>query len=84
MGIYLGDLSTKDIEQRLGITLSDSDRDILESMRQNKASNIQPEKWHCFDIPFFIRCGSKDTAIKIGDILKQHEGKMTTKIGIGW
>ena len=84
MNIYLGDLSTQDIERRLGITLSDQDRDIMESMRQNQANDIKPDKWHCFDIPFLIKCGDKDTAIRVRDILKQYEGQMNSKIGIGW
>jgi len=80
----LGDLSTMDIEQRLNITLSEADRDILEGMRQRKANDIQIGKWHCFDIPFQVVCGNRDTAVVVRNILASYETQMKGDIQIGW
>ena len=38
----IGDFNTTDIEKKLNITLSDTDRDKLEGMRQSKANDIIP------------------------------------------
>jgi len=80
----LGDLKTTDIEQRLNITLSDTDRDKLEGMRQSKANDINPGKWHCFDMPFQILCGDKGTASLVYDILVPYKALMKSNIQIGW
>lgn len=80
----LGNLSIMDVERRLNITLSDANRDKLESMRQIEANDIQPGKWHCFDIPFQLVCGNRDTAVVIRDILALYEGQMKGDIQIGW
>jgi len=79
-----GDLKTTDIEQRLNITLSDTDRDKLEGMRQSKANNIIPGKWHCFDMPFQILCGDKGTASMVYDILVPYKALMKSNIQIEW
>ena len=82
--MMFGDLKTTDIEKRLNITLSDTDRDKLEGMRQSKANGIIPGKWHCFDMPFQILCGDKDTAAMIDDILAPYRSQMKGIIRIGW
>jgi len=85
--MMFGDLKTTDIEQRLNITLSDTDRDKLEGMRQSKANGIIPGKWHCFDMPlqiFQILCGDKDTAVVVYDILAPYKAQMKGNIVIGW
>lgn len=83
MSIALGNLSIADMERRLGIMLDTNEREVLEGMRQDKASNIAPGKIHCFDIPFMIVCGCMDTAIKVRDILTPYSPQMTTAIQIG-
>ena len=82
--MMFGDLKTTDIEQRLNITLSDTDRDKLEGMRQSKANDITPGKWHCFDMPFQILCGNRDTAFVVCDILAPYQAQMEGNIQIGW
>ena len=82
--MMFGDLKTTDIEQRLNITLSDTDRDKLEGMRQSKANNIILGKWHCFDMPFQILCGDKGTAAMIDDILAPYRSQMKGMVQIGW
>ena len=55
MGIMLGNLSVKDIETRLGITLSAEDVAVLQEKRQENVSvPLASGKWHCFDIPFMF------------------------------
>ena len=80
----LGNFNTTDIEQRLNITLSDTDRDKLEGMRQSKANDIIPGKWYCFDMPVQILCGDRDTAIVIYDILAPYKAQMKDTIQIWW
>lgn len=82
MAIYLENLSVKQIEKELNITLSDTDKDKLETMREANASNIPKNKWHCFHIPFIIQCGSMETAIKVRDILAPYQDKMEGSIEI--
>lgn len=83
MGIYLGNLSVNQIEERLNIILTDMERDNLSKMRESNASNIPPGKWHCFDIPFMILCGSTETAIIVRDMLAPYSDKMKCEIKIG-
>lgn len=73
MSIMLGNLTLKQIEERTGIIVSDEDRVELNYMRQEKAENIAPGKWHCFDLPFMMVCGDKLTAEKVFKILSQYD-----------
>lgn len=84
MSIYLGNLSVKQIEERLGITLEDAEREQLLSTRECNASYIPKDKWHCFDIPFIIQCGSKETAIIVRDMLSPYSDKMKCQIRINF
>ena len=62
--IMLGNLTVEEIEYRLDISLSEEDKKTLKDSWQQKAENIESGKWHCFDIPFMIVCGDKQTAMK--------------------
>ena len=73
MGIMLGNLSVEDIEYRLSITLSDEDRKQLNDSRQQKAEKIEQGKWHCFDLPFMIVCGDKETAVKFNKLFSAYD-----------
>lgn len=73
MNIFLGNLSVKQIEERMGIQLGDSERTELSAMRQEKAEHIKSGKWHCFDLPFMLICGDKPTAEKVVKILSAHD-----------
>ena len=83
-GVMLGNMSASEMEERLGIRLSDEDRAWFDSRRQMKADDVQPGKWHCFDIPFRIVCGDKATGNEVLGILKRYEDGMTGTISIGW
>ena len=84
MGIMLGNLTLSQIESRLGITLTEQERELLNPMRQENAQNIAIDKWHCFDIPFMIVCGNKDTACMVRDIFAKYAGDMKTPLQISW
>ena len=85
MMIMLGNLTLKQIEERTGISVSDSDRAELNGMRQEKAENIAPEKWHCFDLPFVLVCGDKPTAEKVVKILSAYDwSKAKQALQISW
>ncbi len=68
MNIYLGNLSIEDIERRSGVEFPQELRDYMADRKQESASNVQPGKWHCFDMPFVLVCGDMQTA---QDIYKQ-------------
>lgn len=85
MGIMLGNLTLKQIEERTGISVSDDDRKELNGMRQEKAENIVSGKWHCFDLPFMIVCGDKPTAEKVVKILSVYDWtKSKEALRISW
>ena len=84
MAIMLGNLNMSSIEARLGITLKEKERDTLSSMRQDDAQNIQPGKWHCFDLPFMIMCGDLRTAQQVCEILRPYSNSMKTQLQISW
>lgn len=73
MTIMLGNLSVEQIEKRAGISISAEDRAELNRMRQDKAVDIVPGKWHCFGSPFLIACGDKSTAEKVAKILTAYD-----------
>lgn len=80
--IMLGNLSVKQIEERLGIKLSETDKERLKSFHSEKAEVSQQHAWHCFDIPFVITCGTQNAVSEVVDILKPYSSKMKTKIQI--
>ena len=83
MSIYLGNLTIEQIERRLGIEFSEAERGELKSTRQENASNISSDKWHCFDIPFMIVCGSYAFAERLKEILTPYASKMKGSISVG-
>lgn len=73
--IYLGNLSIKDVETRLGIQFSEADVKELQSMLNPNANVLDKGKVHFFDIPFFAACGDTETARKVTDILLKYDSK---------
>jgi len=78
----LGNLTVKDIEERLDITLSEEDRAALGAIRCNSANDIPADGWHCFDIPFMILCGSMKTHSEVCRILSPYSSMMTGNIKV--
>lgn len=87
MGIYLGNLTVEQLENRLGIHLSEDHKKELARNRQEKVNNtpLEPGKWHCYDMPFMLMTHDRKTAEKFRDILLNYpmEGCHET-FQIGW
>lgn len=76
----LGNLTVKEMEHRLGITLTDTQRTRMSDIRCNDVQNIPEGQWHCFDIPFVVICGSLEVAYMWRDILEPREKELQTRI----
>lgn len=85
MSIYLGNLSIAQIEERLGIELTDAERSELTGARQERIGDVAlaPDKWHCYDLPFIIACGSREMAEKLCKILSPYSSRMKCQLQIG-
>lgn len=82
MNILLGNLTVSEIEARLGIQFSPELKTILASSHQEKASDILPGKWHCYDIPFTLVCGDRQLATTIYEFLKPLNNALKTQLQI--
>lgn len=84
----LGNLTVKELEQRLGITFNGELKDILsEDNRQHSVDKVKKwdKDWHCFDIPFMLMLKNFDLAIKVGTLLYREDfTNFKEKISIGW
>lgn len=77
--INLGNLSIDEFIKRTGYNLSDEDRKLLESHRQDDASVVSnSDKFHIFDIPFSITVGEKFST-KLINILQKYENIKKSK-----
>lgn len=65
MNILLGNLSVDEMEAHTGVKFPPELILFLTPRHQENASNIQPGKWHCFDMPFNLVCGDRATATEI-------------------
>lgn len=81
MGIYLGNLNTKEILKRLGVELDDGLIVEMESKRMENA-DVTEGRWHGFDLPFQITCGDIETAKYITNILSPLASEFKTQIQI--
>ena len=84
MGIMLGNQSPMQIAQRLRITLSEEHKKMLMDSWQQKAEDIADDKWHCFDIPFMMVCGSKATAERLRDLFMEYDLSKGELFQISW
>lgn len=81
MYIQLGNLSTKDICNRLQITLTEQEIETLENLRSIPAE-FKGGKWHGFDIPFSIYCGDIETAVIVRDIYAKYASEMKEQLHV--
>lgn len=63
--MLLGNLKIPEIEKRAGIEFPSKLVEYMTARQQHDASNIAAGKWHCFDIPFNLVCGDRETATEI-------------------
>lgn len=81
-GIMLGDLSIEDAERRTGATWPEELKQYMADKHQARASNVEPGKWHCFDVPFMLVCGDMDTAQAIYNHLAPMHADFKTPLQI--
>ena len=81
-GIMLGNLTIKQMEDRAGIKFPAELVEYMKTRHQSKAENVQPGKWHCFDLPFTLVCGDMETAKEIYSHLKPFSDKFTEPMQI--
>lgn len=76
-----GNLTVKQIVDRLGIALKDNEREQLESYRQDVADVKDPSKLHIFDSPFGVACGPKIVR-KVIEILQPYSDSMKVSVSV--
>lgn len=81
-GFMLGNLSVEEMEQRTGAAWPDELKQYMADKHQSHANDIQPGKWHCFDIPFTLVCGDMDTAQAIYNHLAPMSNDFKTQLVI--
>ena len=87
MYIFLGNLTPEQLEKRLGITLTDDDKTYLSKNRQEKINDtpLEEGKFHIYDIPLMIMCDTKDTAVKVRDMMMTyHPDTFKETFQVGW
>lgn len=82
MGIMLGNLSVKEIEERAGVEFPEKLIEFMNTNHQEKAENIKAGKWHCFDMPFNLVCGDMETASTIFDHIKDKSSDFKQQMQI--
>ncbi len=65
MIIMLGNLTIDEMQRRSGVEFPSELIAFMASRHQDEAQNVKPGKWHCFDIPFTLVCGDRETAKEI-------------------
>lgn len=78
----LGNLSVKQIEERLGIEFPEAIKEFMNKNHQAQAESIQVGKWHCFDLPFHLVCGDLETATKIYESVKEKHNQCKCSLQI--
>ena len=83
MSIFLGNLTVSQMENRLGIKLTDEERTELESCHEDTCDKVQGnDVWHCYDIPFEMVVGSKTVADKVYKILFPYSSEMKYQLRV--
>ena len=82
MSIMLGNLNVSQIESRIGIEFPEDIKKFMNENHQHEASNVKTGKWHCFDIPFVLVCGDRETAVKIFDSVKERASEVKEQLQI--
>ena len=76
MYVMMGNLSVRQIEERLGIDFPEDVRQYMTANHQSEATHVKPGKWHCFDLPFHIVCGDRETATLIYNSVKDRSAEV--------
>lgn len=79
--IYLGNLSVEQIEKEYCVSFSEEDKKWLLEHNQDKAEDIEKDKWHFFDIPRIVIVGSQKFRQELYNRLIKYE--FVGQFGIG-
>lgn len=82
--IMLGNLTVEQMEKRVGITLTDEERNTLNELREETCDKVDGNnKIHIYDIPFMIVCGNPKARKTVVDTLIPYAGNMKECLQIG-
>lgn len=81
--IYLGNLSVEQIEREYCVSFFEEDRKWLLEHHQDKAEDIEKDKWHFFDIPRVVITGSQEFRQELYNRLIKYEFVGQFEIGVG-
>lgn len=70
------------MERRAGIKFPPKLVEYMEPRRQQSADNVKQGMWHCFDLPFNLVCGDRETATEIYKYLEPLSGDFKEKLQI--
>jgi hypothetical protein len=83
MKIMFGNLSAKQMCERLGIDYTNEIAE-MEKYREEVCNKVDGNNvWHCYDIPLYIEVGTEEMADKWCELLSPVSHKMKDIIGIG-
>lgn len=81
--IMLGDLTIGQMEKRSGVQFPAELKVFMADRHQEKAADVLPGKWHCFDLPFSLVCGDMETAQAVYDFLSPLAASFKEPMQIG-
>lgn len=85
MGIRLGNLTITAVEEKHDFKLSNEERELLESMRQDDAQTIEKGQFHVFDEPMtMFVCDSAETRTDVIKILSKYNSDIKGQLGVGF
>lgn len=83
MTIMFGNLSAKQMCERLGIEYTDAIAD-MEKYREVVCDKVVGKNvWHCYDFPFYLQVGSEEMANKWYGLLIPFDNEMKDIIRVG-
>lgn len=63
--IMLGNMTVAEIETRVGVTLPKELVEYMSTRHNQSAQSFPKGTWHCFELPFTLVCGDRETATEI-------------------
>ena len=85
MGLRLGNLKIKEVESKHEFTVSDEERELLESKRQDDAQNVKSGMFHIFDLPqTSFHFSSEDDAREMVGVLQKYNSDIKGQINFTW
>ena len=80
--MLLGNLTIEQMEKRAGVKFSQELIEYMEPRKQEEANKVKSGKWHCFDLPFTLVCGDRETATEIYQHLQPLSASFKEKLAI--